>query len=219
MMNIFKFLHHNKKGTKENTTPFEYKNNVTIAGRVVNKFATDKVTILTIGVYKNVANFPKVLFFGDNCKKAAQFNNGDMVKIDANIQSSRIEPGKNQRSVSVFGDSIERMDDSCLKDFYDATYSINRIEVSGDVTDVVNWNNVQKIRIRTYKNNRVSCVPVDYYNNGNSQLDVKVGDKVSVMGIVQTRKKLLDNKAVYFENYVARKIIVHDVSYSELETA
>ena len=118
MTNIFELLHHNNKDSKENGTQISYNNTVTIAGRIVHIFAPGNVTIITISASTNRINYPKVLFFGDNCEKAAQFKIGDMVRIEGNIQSSRVEPGKNLKSVSVFGDNIEYMDYSLITSCY-----------------------------------------------------------------------------------------------------
>lgn len=217
MMNIFNLLHNNKD-TNENGAHIGYKNTVTIVGKIVHKFATDKVTILTVGVYANKPNFPKVLFFGDNCKKSAQFNTGDMVRIEGNIQSSKVEPGKNLKSISIFGDNIDRFDSAL--GYYDISSNINRIEIAGTVVDMIDWNHILKLRIRTFKNNRMSIVPVDYYYYSTNELsNIKVGDTVSLIGTVQTRKKLLNSETVYFENYVARKIVIETTSCDELETA
>lgn len=218
MTNIFELLHHNNKDSKENGTQISYNNTVTIAGRIVHIFAPGNVTIITISASTNRINYPKVLFFGDNCEKAARFKIGDMVRIEGNIQSSKVEPGKNLKSVSVFGDNIEHMDDYQAESFYDVGSNINRIEVTGTVVDFFDWNHILKLKIRTFKNNRMSIVPVDYYHSGTNPLsNIKAGDVISLKGNIQTKKKLLDGKTVHFENYVARNIIVNDVSCRELE--
>ena len=154
-----------------------------------------------------------MLFFGENRIKAAQFKIGDLVRIEGNIQSSIVAPGKGLKEVSVFGESIESMPGGEEIGGYNSFRNINRFELTGKVIDKTDWNNIMKLYVRTVKNNHLSIVPVDYYYDGSNPVkDVKAGDIVCVRGSVQTKRKIFENETVYFENYVASDVFLKDIS-------
>lgn len=224
MMNFFNLLNNRKSEpapiTNETKTAKhsgnEYKNNVTLTGKVVHSFVTDKITIITLGIFSPKPNFPKVLFFSNSRIKAAQFKIGDLVRIEGNIQSSIVTPGKGLKEVSVFGESIEAMPGGEEIGGYNSFRNINRFELTGMVIDKTDWNNIMKLYVRTFKNNHLSIVPVDYYYTCSNPLrDIKAGDVVALKGSVQTKRKVFEDETVYFENYVATDIFLKDSSREE----
>ncbi len=206
------------KPAKPKNSGIEYRNNVTLTGKVVHSFATDKITIVTLGIFSPKSNFPKVLFFGENRIKAAQFKAGDLVRIEGNIQSSIVVPGKGLKEVSVFGEDIKAMPGGEEIGGYNSFRNINRFELTGMVIDKTDWNNITKLYVRTFKNNHLSIVPVDYYyTDSNPLTDIKAGDIVCVKGSIQTKRKTFENETVYFENYVATDVFPKDICCDEPE--
>lgn len=193
----------------------ETTNDVTLQGGIVHKFSAPKVTILTLVTKNNasVANYPKVVFFGDMKDEADKFEKGDCVKVTGNIQSSKRKPEiKNQVLTSVFAESIESAKSSMEENFDvigDFVPYKNEFKISGSVVAVdTSAKGIFNITVRTDKNSRPSFVKLTRFVKGKSYLatEVCVGDYVYVLGHVQTHKSDASGETKYFQNYVITEI-------------
>lgn len=194
-------------------------NEVIIEGKIVHKFVTPKIAILTIGTGEKgkERNHPKILFFGDFISDIkSNYNVGDNVLVHGNIQSSKKRPDiENQNTVSIFGESIEKS-----KTDMEATFDIkndndhhfnyqNEIKIAGKLVRIdKQYDNLVRFKILTTKNDRISFINLVYYNNHADEImkKFKKDDRVCVLGCVQTIKKEINCKTHHFENYVVKDI-------------
>lgn len=194
----------------------EFTNDVILQGGIVHIFATDKIAIVTLSVggTKKV-NYPKVLFFGDNIKEVTEnYKVGSKVCVRGNIQSSRYDPSiKNQKTVSIFGESIEPANSVIQKTFGvkgDSAYrpQENSFKLAGKVVRIEALQDMIKMVVMTRKNNRVSFIPVAFYTKRPEKMleKIHVDDQVFAVGTTQTSKKKFGDEVRYYEDYVATDI-------------
>ena len=193
-------------------------NDVTLQGKIVHKFVTPKIAILTIntGNATSEVNYPKVLCFNDLRDIAeTKFNEGDFVLVHGNIQSSRRRPEiKNQSTIAIFGESLEPAQSSIEQETgikaKDARIPfINKFVVAGEVKGVDSpTSDMVRLRIATNKNGHLSFVRLVHFTHNPADIinEIKAGDRVCVVGCTQTNKKLVDDETRYFEDYVALEI-------------
>ena len=188
-------------------------NDVVLQGSIVHKFSTPAVTILTLAVKTSptIVNYPKVTFFGEAKNKADQFEKGDIVKVDGNIQSSKVNPKiKNQVTLAVFGEDV-----TGAKTVMEEAFNVegryvphkNEFKIAGTVTSVVAVTpEVLAVTVRTDKNKRPSFVRLTRFvgaKNGTDRVsEVAPGDFIYAVGHVQTHKSAKSGETKYFQNYV-----------------
>lgn len=195
-----------------------YTNDVSLQGIIVNKFVTPKSVVLTIntGNATKISNFPKVVCFGELRDYVVKnFDKGDHVTVDGNVQSSiRNEKNKGRPLLSVFAEKVE-FTNGTLGDAFgiedDKSYKpfVNSLKVAGSVTRIRKLtDNLFNVTIFTRKNGRVSFVVVSHYarNPEEFQQEITVGDEVYAVGNIQTAKKVIGDETRYFQNCVATEI-------------
>lgn len=191
-------------------------NEVIIQGRIAYKYATEKATMLTINTGRAtvVANYPQAVFFGDTKEIAALYNIGDYVKIVGNIQSSKRNPSiKNQNTLSIFGETVEKAETIFEEDFdvpgkYVAP--INRYKLAGTITGVnIPNNKTVNLVVRTTKNGHVSYVKVIHFTKTPNDVIGKLlpGNHVMISGYVQTGKIAKNGEVKYLQSYIANEIL------------
>ena len=194
-----------------------FENEVIERGTIVNKFVTDKATLLTLAVRTPKAvNFPKFVFFGDLAKDVAEnYNEKDHVDVTGNVQSSkRTVDGRTIYSQSIFAEKIapspKLLEDSFGKDIGNRYADpINSVKIAGEVVSIFSpSNNIVQITIRTEKNGHLSFVKAFLFsrNSGKVLEDFHKGDTVYMVGEIQTPRKEKDGVTNYFENVVVKEI-------------
>ncbi len=192
-------------------------NQIVISGRLIRKIKTDKTLSLIILVNPGkTANFPRVIFFGDNAKKYDEkYSEGDYVRIVGNVQSSKrtADDGKVTFTQTIFGESVEDAKTYAESEFSGGKgYNIkdeNEVSICGKVLSIFSpRDNFLSVVVGTNKNNHFSSVKMSYFgrNCGDILADVHSGDYISTVGKIETSKKEIDGKARYFENVVIRDI-------------
>lgn len=194
-----------------------FENEVFERGTIVNKFVTEKATLLTLAVRTpKVVNYPKFVFFGELAKDVAEnYNEKDHVDVTGNIQSSkRVVDGKAVYSQSLFGESIspspKLMESSFGKDIGNKFDDpVNTVKVFGEVASIFSpSSNIVQFTIRTEKNGHLSFVKAFLFsrNSGKILESFHKGDSVYMVGEVQTPRKEKDGVMNYFENVVVKEI-------------
>ena len=195
-----------------------YANNVNLQGIIVHKFVTPKAVILTVNTKSATPkpNYPKVVFTGELRDAVAEmYEVGDHVHITGNIQSLRPRPEiKNQKLVSIYGESIERTKSVMSNAFdinSDDSYKpfVNTIEVAGTVARIEAPSpDLLRMKVSVRKNGRVSFVPLVQFTDRAEEMAerIHVGDQVYIVGCVQTVKKNTHDVEKHFENYIALEI-------------
>ena len=128
---------------------------------------------------------------------------GDFVKIIANIQSSYIN--KLHKNVStLFVNRIIKLSD---------TYCFERLKnefyVRGEVKNAkyLDQSKILRVLVKTETFGHVSTVPLSFYNPSPELLNLKAGDIVQKSGMIQTMRKVIDGKPVYYQNFVVKEPI------------
>ena len=199
----------------EMETRINYVNDVLIQGKVVHKFTTDKVTLLTVntGRATSVPNYPKIVFFGNLKDEAAKFEKGDSVKITGNIQSSKRNPAiKNQITLTVFGESIAPAETQFQQAFgVPGVYAapVNHFMLAGTITSIdVPSKNIVRLTVRCVKNNRISFVQLVYFSNYPEKVITEYlpGTYVRVIGHIQTDKQEKNGEMRYYQSFVVSEL-------------
>ncbi|MGN1194857.1 MAG: hypothetical protein ACI4SB_05195 [Acutalibacteraceae bacterium] len=67
--------------------------------------------------------------------------------------------------------------------------------------------NILRVLIRTYTNGHMSTVPLSFYNPSPEILNLKAGEIIQKSGMIQTMRKVVDGKPVYYQNFVVKEPI------------
>ena len=177
-------------------------NYVETVGRVKSVFfPKEKRCLIRLQVGYNTPEFFCVDDTAEYVKNNIQ--SGDFVKIIANIQSSYII--KLHKNVStLFVNRIIKLSD---------TYCFERLKnefyVRGEVKNVkyLDRSNILRVLVRTETFGHVSTVPLSFYNPSPDLLNLKAGDIIQKSGMIQTMRKVVDGKPVYYQNFVVKEPI------------
>lgn len=201
-------------------------NVTTLKGTIVNRYDTEKVTILTVGVSKRdrkgnfISNYPRIFFFKKNGKCAADgYELHDKVAIKAYLASEkRKKEEKEFFSQSVIGKTIEPMktvfeEVGVKAGRFEA--SVNEVTLVGTVLKYSDFGNgVARIIIKEEKNpkfyNKI-VVSVFLDKKGILSDMLQVGNKVCIMGEIRTAKKEYEGKDVHMQNVVAVTVAKVDI--------
>ena len=177
-------------------------NYVETVGRVKSVFfPKEKRCLIRLQVGYNMPEF----FCVDDTAEYVRNNiqNGDFVKIIGNIQSSYIK--KLHKNVStLFVTRIIKLSD---------TYCFERLKnefyVRGEVKNAkyLDQSKILRVLVRTEKFGHVSTVPLSFYNPSPELLNLKAGDTIQKSGMIQTMRKVIDGKPVYYQNFVVKEPI------------
>lgn len=189
-------------------------NEVELQGKVLHKYATDKVTVITLttGRATKTPNSPKVLFFGDIKDEAAKFNVGDKVRILGHIQSVKPNPAiKNHETLSIHGYAIEKANTQFEQDFDlpgEYVVPINHFKVSGLIVDVsIPHQAIIIVTVKTVRESRPSFVKILYFPRNQASVGkLYPGEYVRVSGYVQTEKRTVKDEILHTQSYVAAEI-------------
>lgn len=193
-------------------------NEAIFSGKIVGKRKTEKTLFITLltnpGKY---ANFPRIIFFGDKAKEYdSQFEIGDNVSIKGHLQSSkRVIDNEVSFTQSIVGDSIVRAKTALeiggetdnVKGYQIA--SENVIRLTGTVRNIYSpRKNFISAKISTPNGKGYSTISMIYFGNncGDILNDIHFGDKVSIVGKIETSKKTAEDKTIYYENVVIEDI-------------
>ena len=177
-------------------------NYVETVGRVKSVFfPKEKRCLIRLQVGYNT---PEFFCVDDNAEYVTNnIQSGDFVKIIANIQSSYIK--KLHKNVStLFVNRIIKLSD---------TYCFERLKseffVRGEVKSVkyLDRSNILRALVRTETFGHVSTVPLSFYNPSPELLNLKAGDIIQKIGMIQTMRKVVDGKPVYYQNFVVKEPI------------
>lgn len=163
----------------------------TLKGEIKYIFKTNEDHLL-VRIKTGHNNIPEVLIKNPALKENFTYNIGDKIIVFANIQSC---VHKNKRSTTLLAFSIRPV----VATNYEA---YNSFELSGEVTKITSTKECHILLIRTIQNNHESFVPTVFYHMDRYLESIKVGDEISVSGIIQTGKKEYMNEIRYFQNYV-----------------
>lgn len=178
-------------------------NYVETVGRVKSVFfPKEKRCLIRLQVGYNMPEF----FCADDTAEYVLNNiqNGDFVKIIANIQSSYII--KLHKNVStLFVTRIIKLSGTCCFE-----RPKNEFYIRGEVKNAkyLDRSNILRVLVRTETFGHVSTVPLSFYNPGRELLiSLKAGDIIQKSGMIQTMKKIVDGKPVYYQNFVVKEPI------------
>lgn len=149
-------------------------------------------------------NVPEFFCVDEAAKYVAEnLNVNDRVAVFANIQSSYLE--KAHKNVStLFVNRIIKL--SGVRHFEQPT---NEFYIRGEVKNVkfLDRSNILRVLVKTETFGHVSTVPLSFYNPSPELLNLKAGDIIQKSGMIQTMRKVVDGKPVYYQNFVAKEPI------------
>ena len=186
-----------RKGQKKSA----YGNDAVIVGQIakVNAANSGKSTAVTVKTRVRgsvVTNYPTVVFFGEDAKKAAQFNTGDRVRIEGRLRSydpEKLRPG--QSPVLLVGTKIELNandeieDDEGLKPLDKIDHQdINSFEMRGQIVAVKDDKTDTSITIKTLAGEHLCIVEFPYLVRDKAEFfaNLRVNSFVRAIGTVQT---------------------------------
>lgn len=172
----------------------EDKNELILSGRIVNIFPAKGCVIVTLCTGNHT--FPKVVCWQQNAECIlSEYKVTDDIHLLCNFQSSRHD-GK--LTTSIFCTSIlnKPLSDKHLQ---------NSFVVRGRILSVFLSDDLTKIIVETVTNGRHSTVPICVYNK-NIRWHYEKNQPICMRGTVETRRKSLNGKTVYFTNYVASHV-------------
>lgn len=172
-------------------------NLVIIKGKLVHRFFTPKNFCIAT-IFDGANNFVKVFICNENDLRLIQgYNINDYIEIEGNIQST-IRENKN-KTTTIFCDRIvdapyQRMG---YKNSFVIRGTVKRIKVINNTC----WH----IFVATYVNDRYSIIPAVIYYPDVRAYPQEPGEKICLMGCVQTTKKTsVNGQTVYYQNYVVK---------------
>lgn len=188
-------------------------NTVTIRGKVVHKFVRNNVAILTVEPATQTVNRPSVYFFANAITNIqANYEEGDLVEIKGNLQSSRTSNEKKQSdSAIIVGETITKITvDKLVASLADN----NKFCVCGVLQEVVAVRDgIVNFMVATMKNGYLSNVKLTYRTRRAEEVmkECRVGDWFIAEGSVQTAKAFRDGKTLHFVNYVVRDYVTETI--------
>lgn len=212
----------NKNGSKYDS------NEVVLKGVIVGKKVTAKSIILTLATTKtayrrrsnkenqdDTVNFPKIAFIGEeSMAMAAEFKKKDKVQIIGEFNAKRkMEDNKVFFTQYIVGKNI-----SFAKSVISETFGVNgtgtfedenKVALSGKVMKVeLPSKGVVKILVRTEQDSRRNNISATVLTRDVKRVMnlVEVGSDIYIVGEIQTEKKEVHDKVMYYENLIATNI-------------
>lgn len=178
-----------------------YSNEAVIVGQIakVNAANSGKSTAVTVRTRVRgsvVTNYPTVVFFGEEAKKAAQFKIGDRVRIEGRLRSydpEKLRPG--QSPVLLVGEKIELNsndeieDDEGLRPLDQIDHQdVNTFEMRGQIVAVKDDRSDTSITIKTLAGDHLAIVEFPYLVRDKAEFfaNLRVNSFVRALGTVQT---------------------------------
>lgn len=176
-----------------------YSNDAVIVGQIAKVNAANKSTAVTVRTRVRgsvVTNYPTVVFFGEEAKKAAQFKVGDRVRIEGRLRSydpEKLRPG--QSPVLLVGEKIELNsndeieDDEGLRPLDQIDHQdINTFEMRGQIVAVKDDKTDTSITIKTLAGDHLAIVEFPYLVRDKAEFfaNLRVNSFVRALGTVQT---------------------------------
>lgn len=182
-------------------------NIVTIRGEIASKLVTPRAAFISVKPATLEFNLPNFIFVGSIIERIrTDYNAGDLVEIKGYLQTGKKskEP-KNAELKRVYGESITPISLSELEPSSDN----NVFQVCGTLRGVKKiCENVVRFNVMTMKNDKVMFVKIEQYTSEPDKVveSFRPGEFVTVIGNVQTSRKVKRGQPVYYENYIARKV-------------
>ena len=176
-------------------------NYVETVGRVKSVFfPKEKRCLIRLQVGYNT---PEFFCVDDNAEYVTNnIQSGDFVKIISNIQSS-YKKKLHKNVTTLFVNRIIKLSDSyCFERLK------NEFFVRGEVKSVkyLERSNILRVLLKV-KTEHLSTVPLSFYNPSPELLNLKAGDIIQKSGMIQTMRKVIDGKPVYYQNFVVKEPI------------
>jgi len=184
-----------------------YGNEAVIVGQIakVNAANSGKSTAVTVRTRVRgsvVTNYPTVVFFGEEAKKAAQFKVGDRVRIEGRLRSydpEKLRPG--QSPVLLVGTTIEPNandeieDDEGLRPLDKIDHQdVNSFEMRGQIVAVKDDRTDTSITIKTLAGEHLCIVEFPYLVRDKAEFfaNLRVNSFVRALGTVQTANVVIN---------------------------
>ena len=189
---------------------FEYKNDVTIVGRIVHIHKGPKMNFVSLRTFTKTTNYPQVRFYRDKSALVKDFKVGDVVCVRGRVSSTK----NKQTGVPeqyIVGSAIETAV-PILQQKFGAEFD-GRVRYSDDnywftsakVAHVTRpTDNVANYLLYTETEGRVSVFKVVHYLYGAKPF--AKGDLVAGYGTIQTVKKSREDGNVYFTDYIVSEM-------------
>lgn len=186
-------------------------NSVKISGTIVQYYPSEKfirLRLITAGT-SGKKNFPTIMVFNDDDggNPASAFGEKDRVTITGRIQTKKGYPG----GTIVASEIIETpMAMSSEFNVSGVSYAddINRVNLAGEIVHIFHPNNNAAIvSLRTITEGHYAFPEVSLFGSLAAMTrEFNVGDKVAILGTIQTKREQRPDGYRYHEDVVARDI-------------
>lgn len=174
----------------------EGRNSVKIKGVILHIYRNEKTgtAVVTIGTGNSRPNVTMLKGMAEYFM--GEYSVGDMIMVEGNIQSSRIN-GRFRTSIIV---------DRIVPLWHSPRRYENEFEVYGTVKSIVKLGNMHKVNVNVVSNGYASCVPVTF-NYNDYKLNAETGEPIRVSGIVSTSSRKVGDRTLYYQNYIANGVL------------
>ena len=178
-------------------------NQVLIRGNVVGIYSpNDKKTVVNVKTKYGspVPNYPKIYFYGELAKIAKEkYIKGSYINISA-VVVSRKNIVKKQMKVPQRIIATEIYEDQLP--------SINEVTLRGTIVKLYNDGDYIRLILKTINGNQRYSIETFLYTKDVESLinEYQVGNRVEVVGNIQTKKRVYPDVTKYYEDITLRKI-------------
>ena len=196
----------------------KYDNKVLLQGIIIRKSVTEKMGSLILettkmGEKKRNYNTPCVYFFEPMIKELDNYQLGDFVTIEGEMQAFKDKKSRKKKQ-SVVAKKISPAE-SRIKQIYNVGNSSliekkNQVQLLGTVLNIQDASSVWNIFLRVVSEGHVHPLLVKLFKvpaTKNVLESIQPGDTVCVMGTIQTKKQKKEERTLYYENIVAMEVV------------
>jgi hypothetical protein len=223
------------KKNEQTVESVEEGNKVRLCGTIVNRYETDRVIIITLGITEpgrfnpktktrtEESNYPKIYFFKDDKTGAENFLLYDKVMVEAHISAPRKKrpDGSIYVSQAIVGEKCEKARNAFEKEFGvkgiygHAEDPMNVAMFSGNVVSVKRVNEYVTNIEMDAKNKRFNnYITITSFNK--NDILIAPGSMIHVYAKIITKKKEKNGQKRFYENVVASKIIVDTANSTDV---
>lgn len=216
-------------------------NRVVLAGKIVNKYDTNKqgrpnrICVLTIAITESqgsgyVANYPSIVVFRDKDTGASivdDFFRNDWVRAEGYLSSSAKSRQKKDtyRMQQIVIDKMEKLEPTYPEAIGENKgrphhETFNRTVLMGEVRSINKiTENVTNLGIDAINNGVHNIITVNSFGSLAHTVanDISVGSTIRIDGKISTSVKEADGRKVHYQNVVARNIEVINKAEAKLE--
>lgn len=176
----------------------KHENKVILIGDVVHVFKRPRFAIVTIRtVYgSRVPNYPQVKIYGELADKIYEGMIGERVEVEGYCIT---EKEQRKKEVDIIATSLEFSDKR----------SLNEVHISGYIVKInENIKDTVQIVIKTIHGKYRNTIETFLYTKDVKAIleEYNVGDKVSVYGNIQTKKRVYPDVTKYYKDITLREI-------------